>query len=85
MALNATAEANVAALIVQWNLIRLDVVKMEAGAAGAINGVTYVAEDRRKQILGLFQTYVPVLHMVDAVRKKQGLRSQDRPCQVPIL
>lgn len=77
----SAVETKIAALVVAWDAVRLCTGKMEGGSIGDISGMSDSFEDKRANIRGLMQVYVPVMHMVEAIRRRQG----ERPLTIGVL
>lgn len=74
-------ETKIAALVVAWDAIRLCTGKMESGAIGDLSGMSDSFEDKRAHFRSLMQVYVPVMHMVEAMRRRTG----ERPLTIGII
>lgn len=79
--ITSAVETKIAALVVAWDAVRLCTGKMEAGTIGDISGMSDSFEDKRANIRGLMQVYVPVMHMVESIRRRQG----ERPLTIGVM
>jgi hypothetical protein len=67
----SAVETKVAALVVEWDNVRIKVGAIQ-GNVGSLQGVTYSFEDARKLIKEQMMVYVPVMHIQDSIRRRQG-------------
>src|SRR5205807_752788 len=65
----------VAAIVVEWDAIVDLPGSMTGGSVGSITGLSYSMDDARARLRTRFQTYVPVLHIVDAEIRKQNAQN----------
>lgn len=65
-------ETAVAALVVEWDKVRLCTVSIEAGGIGDASGITHDPAEKRKRIRELMQTYIPVLSLIESIRCREG-------------
>ncbi len=70
--LDATAVTKVQALVVKWDCIASEDVEIQAGNVGDISGVTYSTKSARARIRDVMHTYIPVMHMAQAVQRRKG-------------
>ena len=71
---DATALAKVQALVAKWDAVATDDIDMQAGSIGDVNGVSYSSAKARDRIRDVMHTYLPVIHMVQAIQRRHGLR-----------
>ncbi len=62
-ALNAAAEAKVAALVLQWDSLNLNIVTQDHGAVGDISGLSFDPDRQLERIKERFLVYVPVMEI----------------------
>jgi hypothetical protein len=71
-ALDADEQTKVAALVSDWDNVRLSVGKIDGGAVGNISSASYSFDDKRARIKELFQVYVPVMHIAEALMRRRN-------------
>lgn len=71
-ALDTASLVKVSALVVEWDACRLDTLRLEQGTTGGVNGVFMDSEKQQARIRKLLHTYVPVMHMVEAMKVREG-------------
>jgi hypothetical protein len=72
----------VQALVVDWQAVRGSSIKIEGGGTGNVSGMNMDFEKEQARIRKLLLSYVPVMHIADAIKQKRGpVGSQG--CQIP--
>jgi len=71
-ALDAASLIKVSALVVEWDAISSATLSMDGGSIGSLQGVKLDFKEMQARIRKRLQTYVPVLHMADAIKHKRG-------------
>lgn len=76
-AMDATSITQTQALVVQWNLVRLSIARVDDGGVGenAVTGVTYDSREKRHQIQTLMQTYVPFFKFHEVLARRAGTQN----------
>jgi len=82
--LDSDSTTKVEALVVAWDAVRLNVGRIEGGAIGELSSLTYTADEKRQQIKELFQTYVPVMHIVDSIKRRENAAPNTSTGFIPI-
>lgn len=70
--LDADAVVKVQAIVTRWDRIKFSTVEMDAGETGGVSGIKLSLEKQQARLRKLLNTYVPVIHMVDAMIRAQG-------------
>lgn len=68
---DATAVAKVEELVDAWDCISKVDIKL-SGGVGDVQGVEYSSEATRTRLRTLLLGYIPVFHMVDAIKHRNG-------------
>lgn len=68
---DATALAKVQALVVKWDRIANSSVSID-GSVGDMTGVKYSAADARERLREQMHVYVPVMHMLEAIKARNA-------------
>ena len=61
----------VQALVVEWDAVASLSVSLEGGV-GDLSGVSYSADAERARIRERMQIYVPVMHIIDSIKRREG-------------
>jgi hypothetical protein len=77
-ALDSSVEAEIVTLLAEWDIVRLQTVTMSDGSAGDVSGASLDPNVRREQIRKLMQIYVPVMHLTDSLKRREGPSPQSR-------
>ncbi len=64
----------VKALVVQWDLVRLSIARVDDGGVGenAVTGVTYDSRDKQSRIRDLIQIYIPFYKWHEVLARRAG-------------
>ncbi len=79
LGLDDGSATRVKVLAANWNALGTSPVSIKDGNAGAISGMSYNIEDERDKIRQLLNTYVPVLHIADSIKRKQEPNTRPGP------
>jgi hypothetical protein len=70
--LAAAHETKVAAIVAEWDALGFHVGSIDGGSIGDLQGASLSFDAIRQHLRERLQIYVPVLHMLEAVRKRAG-------------
>ena len=73
--IDTETQTNIEALCTAWVDVRLCTGSIEGGNMGEIGGVSINFEEKRMRIKTLMQTYVPVLSLLDSIRRRNDNQS----------
>ncbi len=77
--LSADVETKVAALVVQWDAVALLTGDISGGNVGNLGSVSYNPEAQRAQIRKMMETYVPVMHIENALQRRNPVNQTSIP------
>lgn len=83
-ALTSAQETKVVALISAWDAIYLNVGKIEGGSVGGVAGTSYSFEEARMRIREALYIYIPIFHMIDAIKRRKNQSINGASSFVPI-
>lgn len=83
-ALDVASLVKVSALVAEWDALGNAPVIMEQAGTGSTTGLNYNVETHKANIRKKLHTYVPVLHMVDAIMRREGPKDA-RSGVIPIM
>ena len=70
--ITAAVETKIAAIVVKWDEVAYCAGKIEGGTVGDISGVTVSFDEIRAVLRDRMMNVLPVMHMVDSIKKRQG-------------
>jgi len=76
--LDSSVESEIVSLLAEWDIVRLQTVTMSDGSAGDVSGASLDPNVRREQIRKLMHVYVPVMHITDSLKYRNGPTPQSR-------
>ena len=82
--LDAASLVKVSALVVEWDALGTAPVLVEAGSSGNTSGVSYNIDQHRANIRKRLHTYVPVIHIIDSIMRREG-PTNTRSGIIPIM
>lgn len=83
-ALDADAVLKVRAIVLRYDVIASSTMSIEGGSTGNVSGVTIKMEELIARLRQRLLTYVPVMHIADAIKQKRGpIGSQG--AQIPFM
>ncbi len=68
---DVTASAKVIDLVTKWDCVSTVEVELD-GSVGDVSGVKYSSSAARERLLKQLHVYVPVLHMLDAIKLRNN-------------
>lgn len=71
-ALDVASLVEVSALVAEWRALGNAPVEIEGGSSGNSTGLNFSWEKSRASIREALHTYVPVMHMIDAIKRRMG-------------
>lgn len=75
--LDADAVLKVQGIVAEWDGIKFAAMDLQAGTTGGVTGVNLDFAKVQARMRFLLQTYVPVMHMIEAVKRQQGPTGQE--------
>jgi hypothetical protein len=71
-ALDAASVIKVQAIVSEWDNVKFAAMDLQAGTTGGVTGVNLDFAKVQARLRFLLQTYVPVMHMVEALKRQNG-------------